>query len=320
MTMRRRAETADETTREDVGVESLRVTTSDDLEVSTYLEIAKQKAGEQAVAAEAPRAERETVLVVDFGSQYSMLIARRVRECHVYSEIVPHDASWDKIAGLKPRGFIFSGGPGSVYEPGAPLASPHIYETHLPILGICYGMQVLAHQFGGRVAEGTQREYGHAVLHQGDEESPIFAGLPPSMPVWMSHGDLIVELPPEFSALGYTENSPVAVMGNKHGMIGLQFHPEVSHTPQGTDVLRNFLYNVCGCSGNWTLGNFIAETVERIREQVGTGRASLCTVGGCRFGSDGGDGPSSYRRPAHVHLRQQRPASARGGRADAQYV
>lgn len=266
-------------TKESQGTETLRITTSDDLEVSTYLEIAKQKAGEQPIPAEAPEADRETVLVIDFGSQYSMLIARRVRECHVYSEILPYDAPWQKVASLKPRGFIFSGGPGSVYEPGAPLAPPYIYETHLPILGICYGMQVLAHQLGGRVALGTRREYGHAILHQGDVESPIFADLPASMPVWMSHGDQIVELPPDFTSLGYTENSPIAVMGNKHGFIGLQFHPEVSHTPHGKDILANFLHRICGCSGNWTLGNFVAESIERIRRQVGEGRV-ICALSG----------------------------------------
>ncbi|TET40372.1 MAG: glutamine-hydrolyzing GMP synthase, partial [Dehalococcoidia bacterium] len=252
--------------------DSFRVTTSDDLEVSTYLEIAKELGGEKPILEKAPEVDRETVIVIDFGSQYSRLIARRVRDCQVYCEILPYDAAWQRVASLKPRGFIFSGGPASVYEPGAPLAPAYVYESHLPILGICYGMQVLAHQLGGRVALGTRHEYGHAIIHQGDVESPIFADLPPSMPVWMSHGDQIIEMPPGFTTLGYTENSPIAVMGNKYGIIGLQFHPEVAHTPQGKEILKNFLYHICGCSGNWTPGSFIAESVERIRKQVGKGR------------------------------------------------
>ena len=259
--------------------EGFRVTTSDDLEVSTYLEIAKQKAGEKPVVEREPEVEREAVVVIDFGSQYSMLIARRVRECQVYSEVLPYDTDWQRIASIKPRGFIFSGGPASVYDDGAPLAPSHIYESHLPILGICYGMQVLTHHFGGRVARGTRREYGHAILHQGDVESPIFADLPPSMPVWMSHGDLIVEMPPGFAVLGYTENSPVAAMGNEHGIIGIQFHPEVVHTPQGKEVLKNFLYRVCGCTGNWSPGSFITESIDRIRKQVGKGRV-ICALSG----------------------------------------
>jgi GMP synthase (glutamine-hydrolysing) len=259
--------------------EGFRVTTSDDLEVSTYLEIAKQKAGEKPVVEREPEVEREAVVVIDFGSQYSMLIARRVRECQVYSEVVPFDTDWQRIASLKPRGFIFSGGPASVYDEGAPLAPSHIYESHLPILGICYGMQVLTHHFGGRVARGIRREYGHAILHQGAVESPIFADLPSSMPVWMSHGDLIVDLPPGFTVLGYTENSPIAAMGNEHGIIGIQFHPEVVHTPQGKEVLKNFLYHVCGCTGNWSPGSFITESIARIRKQVGEGRA-ICALSG----------------------------------------
>ncbi|TEU02427.1 MAG: glutamine-hydrolyzing GMP synthase [Dehalococcoidia bacterium] len=259
--------------------DSFRVTTSDDLEVSTYLEIAKQKAGEQPIVEKVPEVEREAVVVIDFGSQYSMLIARRVRECLVYSEVLPYDTPWQRIASLKPRGFIFSGGPASVCDPGAPLAPAHIYESHLPILGICYGMQVLTHQLGGRVALGTRHEYGHAILHQSAVESPIFADLPPSMTVWMSHGDQIVEMPPGFTTLGYTENSPIAAMGNEHGIIGIQFHPEVAHTPHGKDILKNFLYHICGCSGNWTPGSFIAESVARIRKQVGKGRV-ICALSG----------------------------------------
>ena len=189
--------------------DSFRVSTSGDLEVSTYLEIAKELAGEKPVSEEAPEVDRETVVIIDFGSQYSRLIARKVRECQVYCELVPHDAPWPRIAALKPRGFILSGGPASVYEPGVPLAPPYVYESQLPILGICYGMQVLIHQLGGKVAQGTRHEYGHAILHQGDVESPIFAGLSPSMPVWMSHGDQIVSIPPGFAILGYTPCSLV---------------------------------------------------------------------------------------------------------------
>ena len=259
--------------------DSFRVSTSDDLEVSAYLEIAKQKAGESPVEGKAPRAEREAVVVLDFGSQYSLLIARRIRECHVYSELMPYDSSWEKIAALKPRGLVLSGGPASVYTDNAPLAPTHVYESHLPILGICYGMQALTCQLGGKVIPGTKREYGHAVLHQSAVKSPIFDGLPQSMTVWMSHGDEITEMPQGFSALGYTENSPIAAMGNERGIIGLQFHPEVAHTPNGKDILRNFLYKICGCSGNWTSGSFIAENVERIKKQVGVGRV-ICALSG----------------------------------------
>ena len=259
--------------------DSFRVSTSDDLEVSAYLEIAKQKAGESPVEGKAPRAEREAVVVLDFGSQYSLLIARKIRECHVYSELMPYDSSWEKIAALKPRGLVLSGGPASVYTDNAPLAPTHVYESHLPILGICYGMQALTRQLGGKVVPGTKREYGHAVLHQSAIKSPIFDGLPQSMTVWMSHGDEIAEMPQGFSALGYTENSPIAAMGNAQGIVGLQFHPEVAHTPNGKDILRNFLYKICGCSGNWTSGSFIAENVERIKKQVGVGRV-ICALSG----------------------------------------
>ena len=259
--------------------DSFRVRTSDDLEVSAYLEIAKQKAGESPVEGKAPRAEREAVVVLDFGSQYSLLIARRIRECRVYSELMPYDAPWERIAALKPRGLVLSGGPSSVYDNNAPLAPAHVYESRLPILGICYGMQAIARQFGGKVIPGTKREYGHAVLHQSAVKSPIFDGLPQSITVWMSHGDEITEMPPGFNALGYTENSPIAAMGNGEGIIGLQFHPEVAHTPNGKDILRNFLYKICGCSGNWTPGSFIAESVDRIRQQIGKGRV-ICALSG----------------------------------------
>ncbi|MEE9366642.1 MAG: glutamine-hydrolyzing GMP synthase, partial [Dehalococcoidales bacterium] len=224
-------------------------------------------------------AEREAIIVIDFGSQYSLLIARRVRECQVYCELVPHDAPWEKIAPLNPRGFILSGGPRSVYEPNAPLAPSYIYESHLPVLGICYGMGVIARQLGGVVAAGTKREYGHAVLHLSNPESPLFADLPESTPVWMSHGDKIEKMPPGFNAIAYTENSPVAVMGNGDGIFGLQFHPEVVHTPEGKTILRNFVYRVCGCKGNWTMGSFINDSIDRIKESVGDGKV-ICALSG----------------------------------------
>ncbi len=262
--------------------ESRRVATTDDIEVSTYLEIAKEIGGEQPAAPKkaVSGAEREAIVVLDFGSQYSMLIARRVRECQVYCELLPHDAPWEKIAPLNPKGFIFSGGPSSVYQPNAPLAPAYIYESHLPILGICYGMQVITAQLGGKVAPGTKREYGHAILHVSAADSPLFADLPEATPVWMSHGDKIEELPSGFSSLAYTENSPYAVMGDGGGMFGLQFHPEVAHTPEGKTILKNFAYKVCGCKGNWTMGNFVSESVARIKAQVRGGKVINALSGG----------------------------------------
>jgi GMP synthase (glutamine-hydrolysing) len=261
--------------------ESRRVATSGDIEVSTYLEIAKEISGEQPITpkeAISP-AERETIIVIDFGSQYSMLIARRIRECQVYCELLPYDTPWEKIAPLNPKGFILSGGPASVYQPDAPLAPTYIYESHLPILGICYGMQVLTHQLGGQVSKGTKQEYGHAILHLSDVDSPLFTDLSSSSPVWMSHGDKIEEMPSGFRALAYTENSPIAVMGNE-GIFGLQFHPEVAHTPEGKTVLKNFAYRVCGCQGNWTMGNFTNDSLARIKKQVGKGKVVCALSGG----------------------------------------
>jgi len=255
-----------------------RISTTGDIEVSTYLEIAKEKAGEKPLP-QVERPIREGVVVIDFGSQYSLLIARRVRELHVYCELIPYDAPYEQIANLRPKGFILSGGPASVYEPGAPMAPSYVFESHLPVLGICYGMQVLTHQLGGKVIPGQRQEYGHALLHLG-ADSPLFAGLPSPLTVWMSHADLIGEMPQGFKSLAYTENSPIAVMGSDERVFGLQFHPEVAHTPYGKEVLRNFLYRVCGCEGNWTPGNFIAESIARVREQVGEGRVISALSGG----------------------------------------
>jgi GMP synthase (glutamine-hydrolysing) len=256
-----------------------RVPTTDDIEVSTYLEIAREKGGEQPVASEpAPGAGPETVIVLDFGSQYSMLIARRIRECHVYCELLPYNAPWERVARLNLKGFVLSGGPASVYAENAPLAPAYVFEKGLPVLGICYGMQLLAHQLGGRVSPSEKHEYGHTVIHQA-ELSELFADLPPAIPVWMSHGDQIVQMPAGFRSLAYSDNSPVAVMGNDHGMFGLQFHPEVVHTPQGKQIVENFLYRVCGCRGDWTPSNFVTDSIERIHEQVGAGHV-ICALSG----------------------------------------
>ncbi len=226
----------------------------------------------------APQA-REAVAVIDFGSQYSQLIARRVRECNVYCELIPYNAPEERVAALNPRGFILSGGPASVYQEGAPKLSSYILKSGLPILGICYGMQLLALQLGGEVAPGARREYGHAELHLNQPVAPLFQGLPESFQVWMSHGDIITRMPPGFRPLAHTENSPLAAMGNDAGMVGLQFHPEVVHTPLGKEILRNFIYRECGCQGNWTPGSYIAETVAKIREQVGDGKV-ICALSG----------------------------------------
>ena len=256
---------------------SRRVAASDDLEVSTYLEIAREKRGEEASPQESPRGTDDAVVVLDYGSQYSRLIARRVRECQVYCEIYPHDVRQEQLAHLTVKGFILSGGPGSVYDADALKLPSFVLDSGVPMLGICYGMQLLAHELGGRVASTLHREYGHAMLNQPGH--PLFGDLPPSLPVWMSHADQVLEMPPGFQRLAYTENSAIAVMGNDAGVIGLQFHPEVAHTAAGRDIIANFLYMLCGCGGQWTAGNFIAESVANIRRQVGEGRV-ICALSG----------------------------------------
>ncbi|MDD4859922.1 MAG: glutamine-hydrolyzing GMP synthase [Dehalococcoidales bacterium] len=246
------------------------------------MEIAKEKGGAQPASPEGAvsGAEREAIIILDFGSQYSMLIARRVRECQVYCELLPHDTPWEKIAPLNPKGFILSGGPASVYAQGAPQAPSYVYEKHLPVLGICYGMQTITKQLGGQVTPGSKREYGYIVLHLSKPDSPLFEGISDSPTVWMSHGDRIEQMPPGFTALAQTENSPYAVMGNENKIFGLQFHPEVSHTPEGKTLLKNFVYRICGCKGNWTMGNFINESVSKIKEQVKGGRVVNALSGG----------------------------------------
>lgn len=223
-------------------------------------------------------AAQDSVLVLDFGSQYSQLIARRVREAKVYCELVPGAVDAGEIKRRNPRGLIFSGGPASVYEPGAPRPDPRIYELGIPILGICYGMQLLAHDLGGMVAPGTRREYGHASLTV-DAPAGLFEGLPRDLDVWMSHGDVITHLPPGFQALAHSLNSPCAAFAGPNGRYGIQFHPEVAHTPLGREILRNFLFGVCGCAGTWAADSFIEMAVVDVRARVGGGRV-LCALSG----------------------------------------
>ncbi|MFQ6026721.1 MAG: glutamine-hydrolyzing GMP synthase [Dehalococcoidia bacterium] len=222
----------------------------------------------------------EGVVVIDFGSQYSHLIARRTRELKVYSEVVSSTASWESVTQrVNPKGVILSGGPASVYDDGAPLAPDWVFERQLPVLGICYGMQALVHQLGGKVAPSQKREYGSAMLRQDIPDSPLLQELPDSFQVWMSHGDRVEELPPGFSTFASTENSSSAAISNGHNIFGLQFHPEVNHTPLGQAILENFLFRTCQCRGTWTAAHFVSDTVSRIQQQVGDGRV-ICALSG----------------------------------------
>ena len=256
-----------------------RVSGSDDLEVSAYLEISQEKSFQSQFSSIADDSQRDSILVIDFGSQYSRLIARRIRESNVYCEIISHKSSWDDISKLNPKGVVLSGGPSSVYDESAPLCPLWVYESGLPVLGICYGMQVMVHQLGGTVSNSAKREYGHAILHQNATQEKLFNGLGASMSVWMSHGDRIDALPPGFESKAFTDNSPIAVIGNNANLFGIQFHPEVVHTPQGKEILENFLFQVCEILPDWTPGNFVNETVEKIREQVGGGKV-ICALSG----------------------------------------
>jgi GMP synthase (glutamine-hydrolysing) len=228
---------------------------------------------------DAPARRPETVVVLDFGSQFSMLIARRIRECNVFCEIVPPGASWEQVRALEPRGFVLSGGPASVYEPDAPPVPAYVYQSGLPVLGICYGMQALAHDLGGAVEPSRAREYGQATIRRTEEPSVLFAGLPDELSVWMSHGDRVLRCPSGFRVLAASDNSPIAAMGNDAGLFAIQFHPEVWHTPQGGRIIENFLVRACGCKQTWTPGSFIEESITAIRDQVQDDRV-ICALSG----------------------------------------
>jgi GMP synthase (glutamine-hydrolysing) len=221
------------------------------------------------------------ILILDYGSQTTQLIARRVRECQVYCEIHPFYIGLEAIRQFQPKGIILSGGPASVYEPGAPLNPPELFQMGIPTLGICYGMQLMTHVLGGEVSKSLKREYGRSELAI-DDAGDLFAGLNQGAPiqVWMSHGDRIAVPPPGFRAIAHSANSPVAAMKNE-GLraFGVQFHPEVVHTPLGKEILKNFLFRICQCPADWTMESFVTRTVRSLKEEIGDGRV-LCALSG----------------------------------------
>ncbi len=222
---------------------------------------------------------RDQILILDFGSQYTQLIARRVRELNVYCEIQPCTRDWREITGPHTKGVILSGGPNSVYENGSPSVDPALFEGEFPILGICYGMQLMTHLLGGKVGPYPKREFGRAQVEV-EESVGIFLGSSGDETVWMSHGDTIEAPPPGYRSLARSEGSPVAAMMSDDGRrYGIQFHPEVAHTPRGKEILYNFVRRICGCASDWTMRSFIEEAVERIREQVGPKRV-VCGLSG----------------------------------------
>ena len=247
----------------------------------------------------------QTIIVLDFGSQYTQLIARRLRELSVYSEIWPPDTPADTIRTRAPVGMILSGGPKSVSDAGAPRCDPALFDMGSPVLGICYGMQLMAHTLGGRVAPAPQREFGHATVtitgRSGASGQPrrsgeaakaggtavvsksavLFTDVPDQIRVWASHGDFVAAVPAGFSVVATSANAPVAAMANAdRGLYALLFHPEVAHTERGLDILRNFAYGICRCTGDWTMASFVEEATAKVRAQVGAGRVVCALSGG----------------------------------------
>ena len=223
--------------------------------------------------------ETQSIVVLDFGAQYSQLIARRIREQSVFSVVLPCTASLDEIRGYSPAGIVLSGGPCSVYDADAPPADDRVLHLGLPVLGICYGLQFMVYKLGGKVRAADKREYGHAQVDVLNGSSPLFKGLRSPLPVWMSHGDEALELPPGFELIGKTANAVAAIQNPAEKYYAVQFHPEVHHTPQGTEILRNFVFDVCGVKPNWTPRSFIDETVASVRQTVGKGRV-ICGLSG----------------------------------------
>jgi GMP synthase (glutamine-hydrolysing) len=251
----------------------------DDAEVEAYLEVALDAPPPEREQANEP-APPDNVIVLDFGGQTAQLIARRVRELNVYSELLPFDTPWEEIERRQPRAVILSGGPMSVYEEGAPHPDPRIWsDPGVPVLGICYGLQLMAHHLGGDVVPSAKREYGPAMVSITSEDG-LFRGLDKQQPVWMSHGDSIVSPPPGFKPLARTDSTPYAGLADTdRRLYGIQFHPEVIHTPAGRDILRNFVIDIAHARPTWTSANFIETTVAAIRAKVGSGKV-ICALSG----------------------------------------
>ena len=223
--------------------------------------------------------QNEKVLVVDFGGQYNQLVARRVRECNVYCEIVSYRVGLDAIRAQNPKGIIFTGGPNSVYVDGAPTIDPAIFDLGIPVLGLCYGFQLMTHLLGGHVCKAPEREYGKTLVHV-DTKSKVFENVSPETICWMSHNDYAETAPTGFTISAYTDNCPVAAIElPEKNLYGFQFHPEVLHTPEGKTMLHNFVYNVCGCKGDWKMGSFVETSVKALREKIGDDKV-LCALSG----------------------------------------
>lgn len=226
------------------------------------------------------QAQHEKILIVDFGGQYSQLLARRVRDLHVYCEIIPYKKAKEALERVNPKGIIFTGGPNSAHGEGAPDIDPAIYEAGLPILGLCYGMQRIAVDFGGVVETSEQSEFGKADT-QLDTSSPLFKGMEENSVTWMSHNDLVAKAPENFDIIAKSQNCPVAAMSNASKQVyAFQFHPEVEHTQGGKDMLKAFLYDICGCQGDWTMAEYAESAIQTIRDQVGDGKVLLALSGG----------------------------------------
>ena len=225
----------------------------------------------------------QKIIILDFGSQYTQLIARRVRELKVYCEIHPCTLPLEELRAARPQGIILSGGPSSVYDPGAPTISPAVFELGVPVLGICYGLQLMAHLLGGRVARSLEREYGSARIQVAEGAQELLHGFEPGVShlVWMSHGDRVEEVPPGFAVIAVSRHSPVAAMADPaRRLYAVQFHPEVSHTPRGREVLANFLFRICGCQPLWTMHSFVESEITRLRERIGAERVITALSGG----------------------------------------